>query len=64
MDEREELLELVMPLEDTPEGDEIVTSIQGDTPLTENQRNLLRNYLKTLRWPMNIQQGPAVSWPI
>ena len=28
MDEREELLELVMPLEDAPEGDELAMSVQ------------------------------------
>ena len=36
-DAREELLEVMMPLEDAPEGDEVAASIQGDTPLNENQ---------------------------
>ena len=35
-DVREELLELMMPLDDVPEGDEVAASIQGDMPLTEN----------------------------
>ena len=39
-DAREELLEVMMPLEDALEGDEVVASIQGDTPLTKNQREL------------------------
>ena len=47
-DEREELLELVMPLEDVPEGDEVPASIQGDTPLTENQCDLLRELFEDL----------------
>ena len=37
-----------MPLEGTPEGEEVLTSIQGDTPLTESQRNLLRELFKDL----------------
>ena len=37
-----------MPLEDMPEGEEIVTSIQGDMPLTESQRNLLRELSEDL----------------
>ena len=47
-DVREELLELMMPLEDAPEGDEVATSIQGDTPLTENQCGLLRELFEDL----------------
>ena len=35
--EREEILEMVMPLEDTPEGEEMVMSIEGNTPLTDSQ---------------------------
>ena len=45
---REELLEVMMPLEDAPEGDEVVASIQGDTPLTKNQCELLRELFKDL----------------
>ena len=37
-----------MPLEDAPEGDEITTSIQGNMPLTENQRDLLRELFENL----------------
>ena len=37
-----------MPLEDAPEGDKIATAIQGDTPLTENQCNLLRELFEDL----------------
>ena len=48
MDEREELLELVMPLEDAPQGDGIAASIQGDTLLTENQCDLLRELFEDL----------------
>ena len=37
-----------MPLEDAPEGEEVVTSIQGNTPLTESQHNLLRELFEDL----------------
>ena len=37
-----------MPLEDAPEGEEVVTSIEGGTPLTESQRNMLRELFKDL----------------
>ena len=37
-----------MPLEDAPEGEEVLTSIQGDTPLTESQHNLLRELFEDL----------------
>ena len=47
-DAREELLEMMMPLEDAPEGDEVVASIQGDTPLTTNQCELLRELFEDL----------------
>ena len=47
-DVRKELLELMMPLEDVPEGDEVAASIQGNTPLTENQRGLLRELFEDL----------------
>ena len=45
-DTREEFLEVMMPLEDAPEGDEVAASIQGDTPLNENQQELLRKLFK------------------
>ena len=35
MDEREELLEAMMPLEDAPAGDDVAESIQGDTPFKQ-----------------------------
>ena len=35
-DAREELLEVMMPLEDAPGGDEVAASIQGNTPLNKN----------------------------
>ena len=38
----------MMPLEDAPEGDEVAASIQGNTPLTENQCGLLRELFKDL----------------
>ena len=40
-EEREEMLELVMSLEDAPGGEEVVASIEGNVPLTDSQRNLL-----------------------
>ena len=48
-DKREEMLETVMPLEDTPEGEEVVMSIEGDTPLTDSQQNLLREVFEDLK---------------
>ena len=47
-DEREEMLEMVMPLENAPEGEEVVTSIEGNTPLTDSQQNLLREVFEDL----------------
>ena len=47
-DAREELLEVMMPLEDAPGGDEVAASIQGDTPLNRNQRELLRELFEDL----------------
>ena len=45
---REELLEVMMPLEDAPGGDEVTVSIQGETPLKKNQRELLRELFEDL----------------
>ena len=42
------MLELVLPLEDAPEGEEVVRSIEGDTTLTESQHNLLRESFEDL----------------
>ena len=36
-DARKEMLEMVMLLEDAPEGEEVVASIEGDTPLMDGQ---------------------------
>ena len=47
-DEREEMLELVMPLEDAPGGEEVVASIEGDAPLMDSQWNLLREVFEDL----------------
>ena len=47
-DAREELQEVMMPLEDTLEVDEVAASIQGDTPLNENQRELLKELFEDL----------------
>ena len=48
-EERVEMLELVMPLKDTPGGEEVVASIEKDTPLTDSQQNLLREVFKDLK---------------
>ena len=45
---REELLEVMMPSEDAPGGDEVMASIQGETPLNKNQRDLLRELFEDL----------------
>ena len=41
---REELLEVMIPLEDVPGGDEVMVSIQGETPLNKNQRLAERTF--------------------
>ena len=38
----------MMPLEDAPGGDEVTVSIQGETPLNKNQRELLRELFEDL----------------
>ena len=38
----------MMPLEDAPAGDDMAESIQGDTPLNNNQRDLLRELFEDL----------------
>ena len=47
-DTREELLEVLMPLEEVPTDEETMSSIQGDTPLDRDQRNLLRELFEDL----------------
>ena len=47
-DAPEELLEVLMPLEDAPGSEETMASIQGETPLNRDQRNLLRELFEDL----------------
>ena len=47
-DAREELLEVLMPLEEVPAEEEAMASIQGETPLNRDQRNLLRELFEDL----------------
>ena len=48
-DERDELLEVLMPLEEAPAEEEMMASIQGETPLDRDQRNLLRELFEDLK---------------
>ena len=48
-DAREELLEVLMPLEDAPGSDEAMASIQGETSLNRDQWNLLRELFEDLK---------------
>ena len=47
--ERDELLEVLMPLEEAPAEEEAMASIQGETPLDRDQRNLLRELFEDLK---------------
>ena len=47
-DTREELLEVLMPLEEAPTDEETMASIQGDTPLDRDQWDLLRELFEDL----------------
>ena len=47
-DEREELLEVLMPLEEAPTDEETMASIQGNMPLDRDQWNLLRELFEDL----------------
>ena len=40
-EEREEMLEMVMPLEDVPRGEEVTASIEKTAPLADSQQDLL-----------------------
>ena len=44
----EELLEVLMPLEDAPTEEEVMASIEGETQLDMNQRDLLRELFEDL----------------
>ena len=47
-DAHEELLEVLMPLEDAPTEEEVMASIEGETQLDMNQRDLLRELFEDL----------------
>ena len=48
MEEREQMLEMVMPLENVPCGDEVTASIEETAMLTDNQQDLLQEVFEDL----------------